>query len=207
MVAAHRRGAPRRGRIIWPRFALLFLPALVALGLLGAGAASGAVPVALAIQGQQTLKVSDQSLTMQGIASFPQFFQTHDGKRRTVVIVTLRDLRVRGLCVSTKVRTPVGDYIVRITAPRDGPYLGAGDVTFALEDVNQLDALGDHVDLNHGATTADGIPTDIGDVGFLPIHVDGAKFNFNATIRWATANRFHLDGVTLAGGLHQPECY
>jgi hypothetical protein len=202
-----KRHPVRTLRISWPRFASIFVPALLSLALLAVGAATGAVPVALAIEGRQGLKVTVKQASMQGAATFPQFFRTHQGERRTVVVVNLRDLKLRALCVSTRVETPVGAYVLRITGPDTGQALDAGDVTFALDTVDNMTLDGDHVALNSGEFTDDRIPRDKGIPDYLPIDVDGLTLNLNATLRWVTADRFHLQGITLAGGLDQRECY
>jgi hypothetical protein len=203
-TGAHRRGT---GPVAWHRFGMVFVPALLALTLLAVGAATGVVPVALAIEGRQGLKVSVKDVSLQGAGSFPQSFTTHDGERRTVVAITLRDLKVRGLCVSTRVATPVGAYVLRITGPDTGQALDAGDVAFALDTVDSMTVHGDKVGLNAGALGDDRVPRDKGDPGYLPIDVSGLTMDLNATLRWVTASDFHLEGIALAGGLDQRECY
>lgn len=211
MAAAPQQLAPEvarhRGYIRWSRFAMLLVPALLTVALLGAGAASGAVPVAVAMQGRQTVKITAKSLSLDATATFPQFFQTQDGQRSTVVAVDLRDLALQGLCASTRVDTPIGAYILRITSPDNGSTIRVGDLAFGLEKVDSFDFQGRQVSLNHNATTAEGIPTDSGDPGFLPIKIDGLGLDVNATVRWATANQVHLADLTVAGGRDQRECY
>jgi hypothetical protein len=199
--------ARHRGRTGWRRFALIFTPALLALLLLALGAATGVVPVALAMDGQQGVKVTMTSFYTDGTATFPSFFDTAAGEHRTVLPVTLRNLRVQGVCVSTKVDTPVGDYVLRITSPRDGGVIQVGDTTMAVDNIDSLDFGGDTVGVNYGARTADGTRTDTGLPGSVPIQVNGAKLGLNLTIRWLTANQIHLSGLALAGGLNQHECY
>jgi hypothetical protein len=185
----------------------LFVPALLSLMLLAVGAVTGLVPVALAVEGQQGVKVTMNSYYTDGTATFPSFFDTASGDHRTVLPVTLRNLRVQGVCVSTKVDTPVGDYVVRITSPQHGGIIRAGDTTLALDNISSLDFAGDSVGINYGAKTADGTPTDSGIPGYVPIQVNGVRLGLNLTIRWLTANQIHLNGLTLAGGLNQHECY
>ena len=196
-----------RGRIAWPRFGLLFVPALFSLVMLGAGAATGVIPVALAVEGQQGVKASAKSFYTDGTATFPAFFDTQDGQHRTVLPVTLRNLRLQGVCVSTKVDTPVGDYVLRITSPDQGSIIRVGDATVAVDNVASLDFLGDSVNVNYGAKTRDGTPTDTGIPGAVPIQVNNFNLGLNLTIRWVTANQLHINGLSMTGGLHQRECY
>ena len=54
-IVRHCRQPP--GRVVWRRFALVMTPAMLAVGFLVVGAFTGAVPVALALEGQQSLKI------------------------------------------------------------------------------------------------------------------------------------------------------
>ncbi len=197
----------RRGRIVWRRFSLVVVPALLALALLAFGAYTGAVPVALAIEGKQGVRVTAKSLYADGTATFPAFFQTQEGDKRTIVPVTLRNLRVQGLCVSTKIPTPVGDYVLRITSPDVGSVIRVGDATFGVDSIDDLDFGGDSVNVNYTARTPDGTPTDSGLPGYVPLQVNNIKLGLDLNIRWVTANQLHLDGLTLAGSISQRECY
>lgn len=203
---ADRTEARDRSRTSWPRFALLVTPALIAVGLIGAGAVTGAVPVALAVQGQQTVKISVKTLSLQAAATMPEFFQTRDGQRRTTVVIGLRHVVARGLCASTRVNSPVGSYVLRITTPDNRDPVQVGDLRFALDHVDGLGVLGNDVALNR-AFTANGTPTDATDPGWLPIQAGGLLLNLNVTVQWVTANQLALSGVTLAVGKDQKECF
>jgi hypothetical protein len=192
---------------VWHRFTMVFVPALLALTLLAIGAYVGVVPVALAIEGKQGVRATAEKFTFDGTATFPGFFQTQQGERRTIVPVTLRDLRVQGVCVSTKVPTPFGDYVLRITSPEVGSEIRVGDATFGVDEVDRLDFIGDSVDVNYGERTADGIPTDTGTPGYVPMVVRNLKLGLDLNIRYVTANQLHLNGLTMAGSTGQHECY
>jgi Family of unknown function (DUF6230) len=204
VAAAHRRAvrATARGRIRWPRFAMLLLPALLALVLLGVAAATGAVPMAAAESGRHLLKISFTSFTASSATTLPRAFQTRDGQRRTEVVVSMRDMEVRGLCASTRVPTPVGVYVLRIT----GPTITADTLSFAMDSLDGLGVLGQQLSLRHTTGLLSGSQRGSDESGFLPLQVGGMALNVSFTIRWITAHRFHLDGVTLAGGRGQREC-
>jgi hypothetical protein len=213
LTAGHRRPTDRqvrhqkRGYVVWHRFTVVFVPALLALALLAVGAYIGVVPVALAIEGKQGVRATAKTFVFDGTATFPGFFQTQDGQNRTVVPVTLRNLRIQGVCVSTKVPTPLGDYVLRITSPDVGSMIQVGDVTFGVDTIDRLDFGGDSVNLNYGARTADGTPTDTGTRGYVPFEVNNLKLGLDLNIRYVTANQLHLNGLTLAGSTGQRECY
>lgn len=204
-VGQHRR--PRRGHTRWPRFGMAAVPAMVALALLAVGAYLGVVPVALAIEGDQGVKATAKTFSFDGTATFPGFFQTQDGEKRTIVPVTLRNLRIQNVCVSTKVNTPVGDYVLRITSPNDGSSLRVGDATFGVDYVDALDFIGDSVTINYTARTPEGIPTDSGPPGHLPFVVKDFTLGLDVNIRYVTANQLRLNGLSLAAGPGQRECY
>jgi len=213
VTAGHRRPTGRqlrhhnRGRVVWHRFTVVFVPAMLALTLLAIGAYVGVVPVALAIEGKQGVKATAKKFSFDGTATFPGFFQTQDGEKRTVVPVTLRNLRVQGVCVSTKVPTPFGDYVLRITSPTVGSVIRVGDATFGIDDIDRLDFGGDTVNVNYGERTADGTPTDSGIRGYVPMEVSNIVLGLDLNIRYVTANQLHLDGLTMAGSTGQHECY
>jgi hypothetical protein len=213
VTAGHRRPTERqrrhreRGYVVWHRFTAVLVPAVAALVLLAIGAYVGVVPVAVAIEGKQDVKVTAKSFYADSTALFPGFFQTQDGEDRTIVPVTLRNLRVQGLCVTTKVPTPMGDYVLRITSPDVGQQIRVGDVVFGVDTIDDLDFGGDAVNVNYTARTADGIPTDSGTRGTVPLQVDGVKLGLDLNIRYVTANQLRLSGLTLAGSTGQRECY
>jgi hypothetical protein len=196
-----------RGHVVWHRFTVVLVPALLALTLLAVGAYVGVVPVALAIEGQQGVKATAKKFSFDGTATFPGFFQTREGERRTVAPVTLRDLRLQGVCVSTKVPTPLGDYVLRITSPDVGSPIRVGDATFGIENIDRLDFGSDSVNVNYGERTPDGTPTDTGTPGYVPTEMNNARFGLDLNIRYVTANQLHLNGLAMAGSTGQHECY
>ena len=192
---------------MWHRFTVVFVPALLALTMLAIGAYLGVVPVALAIEGKQDVKSTAKKFSFDGTATFPGFFQTREGERRTIVPVTLRNLRVQGVCVSTKVPTPIGDYVLRITSPDVGSEIRVGDATFGVDNIDKLDFGGDSVDVDYGERTADGTLTDTGIPGYVPMVVRNIRLSLDLNIRYVTANQLHLNGLAMAGSTGQHECY
>jgi hypothetical protein len=205
VAAGWRRAAPgtARGRTRWPRFAMLALSALSAMVLLGVAAAAGAVPIAAAETGRHPLKISFTSFSASSATTLPEAFQTRDGRRRTEVVVSMRDMAVRGLCASTRVPTPVGAYVLRINTPT----ITADALSFAMDSLDGLGVLGQQLNLRHATGLLDGSPNSSERSGFLPLQVGGTTLNVSFTIRWIIAHRFHLDGFTMAGGRGQRECY
>ncbi|HEV7791797.1 MAG TPA: DUF6230 family protein [Pseudonocardia sp.] len=201
LTAGRRRAAPgtARGRTRWPRFAVILLPALFALVLLGAAAATGAVPIAAAETGRHPMKISFTSFSASSATTLPQAFQTRDGQRRTEVVVNMRAMKVRGLCASTR----IGAYVLRLNTPT----ITAERLSFAMDSLDGLGVLGQQLNLRHATGLIDGSPNSSDQSGFPRLQVGGMTLNVSFTIRWINAHRFHLDGFTMAGGRGQRECY
>ncbi|MCW2720009.1 DUF6230 family protein, partial [Pseudonocardia sp.] len=203
-VVRHRRSP--EGRTLWRRFLVVLVPAVLVLILLATGVASGAVPVALALEGQQSLKITAQQLHAEATGTFPSFVQNKDGSRQPVIVVGLNELSLGGLCASTAVSTPVGKYVLRITtAPGSAP-VQAGAVQFALESIDGLGAFGQQLSINHDLTAPDGTPIDTS-TGGVPLTVGGLGLDVSATARWATVNQLKLSGLGLKVGQDQKECF
>lgn len=201
-------GGSTSGRIVWHRFGLVLTPALLALALLGVGAATGAVPVALAVEGEQSLKVTAKSYSADMGATFPSFVPGPSGGQDTVLVLSLRNLDVDGLCVSTKVDTPMGPYVLRMTTPDAGAPVSAGDVTLAIQDFRGLDLRSDLLSANTRTPRRPGAGSlaAIGASDSVPLTFDRLKVGVNVTVRWITANQLQLSGLNLAGNLSQREC-
>ncbi len=197
----HRR---RTGRVVWLRFLLVLTPALLAIVGIAVGALTGAVPVALALEGQQTLRISAARISTEGFGTFPSFVQDPDGTRRPVVVVDLRRIRVTGLCASTSVSTPVGTYVLRATTPADQE-VRAGSFQLALQSIDGIDALGQRIGINRERTAPDGTPIDTS-TGGLPVGADRIELDVAATARWATVNGLELTGAQLQVGQGERPC-
>lgn len=208
--AARHLAGPRavhRGRTRWRRFGLVLTASLVAAGGMLAAAVTGLLPVALATDGRQHVKITAAELGALATGVFPQFVQDADGTRRPVVVVGLGDVRVRGLCASAAVPTPVDTYVLRLETPFDGEGIRAGDVQFAIESVDGLGAAGQELLINRQETTSDGIPVDVAPPGTLPILARGLNLDLSATVRWASVADLALSGLDLRVGDDVQECF
>lgn len=202
-VVRHRKNPP--GRTVWRRFALLLAPALLAVGAIAVGALTGAVPVALALEGQQSLKLTARQFNAEAFGTFPSFVQNEDGSRQPVVVVDLQRARLDGLCASSAVSTPIGTYVLRADTP-PGQEIRAGGVQFAVESIDSVDVLGQQIGLNREREAPDGTPVDTS-TGGVPVTAGGLALNITATARWATVNQLQLAGLGLKVGEDQRECF
>src|SRR5690606_38339779 len=121
------------GRTRWRRFVGLLAPTALALALMIIAVVNGLLPVSVAAEGQQRIKIEVKQLRAITYGAFPQFFQTQDGERHTVVVVGLSQVRASGLCASGKVETPIGDYVLRVETTQP---LQAADLKLAIENID-----------------------------------------------------------------------
>ncbi|HEY1969600.1 MAG TPA: DUF6230 family protein [Pseudonocardia sp.] len=206
-----RPGVRVTGRIRWSRFILLFTCALLSLAMLATAAGTGLVPLVLAAEQRHILKISVRTLRSAGVIMYPQPFQSHDGQRHTEIVVDFRQLDAQGLCASTRVRTPLGGYVLRLAGPDNSMRLAASRLAIAVDSLDSLGVIGKQLSLRRVTGVLGGdlnLPLQhSGEQGFLPIQVGNATFNIGATLRWLAADNFHLGRFALEIGPSQPECY
>lgn len=195
------------GHTRWRRFLGLLTPTLVAVVLMVIGVLNGTLPIAIATEGQQRIKIKIDEMTATGYGAFPQFFETQDGEKHTVVVVGLSGVRSNGLCGSGKVDTPIGDYVLRVETKPDGQPFQADDVKLAIENIDGANLAGDTLALNRHDTNTDGTPVDSGHPGTLPITVRSVLLDLHADVRWVTTSGLKLSAVDLTTGRNVRECF
>jgi hypothetical protein len=195
-----------RGRTRWPRFSIVVTSALAVTAMLAAASATGAMQVQLAAVRRHPLKLSVDSFSAASIIPSTGGFETRDGERRTELVFHLRDLTVRGLCLSNRVRTPVGTYTLRITAPT----LTADRLTVALDGIDSIGLLGRQLDVGNLINLLPLGNPPLGssdDPGFLSLRVGAALAAVSVTLRYLTGSHFDVGNVHLASGRTKQECF
>ncbi|MFC6887090.1 MULTISPECIES: DUF6230 family protein [Actinomadura] len=144
---------------------MFLVPSLAALAVLGFGMAEGAVPVSFALSGRQ-MQVSADRLSGRGFGLYPVVVRSANGRRHQVMMLTMRTAEIYGLCQSATVDTPLGRYVLRLSAAdraRPAPVSGLGisatdvkaDVDFGSlvlnEDARTLGSAGSRGDYGVGA--------------------------------------------------------
>lgn len=193
------------GRTRWRRFLGLLTPALIVVMLMVAGVLTGGLPVAIAAEGQQRIKIELEDMTATGYGAFPRFYRTQDGSKRPVAVVGLSGVRASGLCSSGKATTPLGDYVLRAET-RGGQQLKADDLKFAIENIDGANLAGDKITLNRHDTAPDGAPADSGE-GTMPITARSLLLDLHADVRWVTVSGLKLSAVDLTLGTDVKECF
>lgn len=195
---------PGTGRTRWRRFAGLLTPVLLAVALMFVGVLTGSLPISVAAEGQQRIKIELKEMSATAHGAFPRSFQTQDGRRHTTVVIGLSEARATGLCASGKVETPIGDYVLRVKSTKQ---LHIDDLRLAVENVDGATLAGGAVALNRHETAPDGTPIDSGHAGTLPITVRSLLLDLHADVRWVTASGINLSGVDITVGPTVPECF
>ena len=107
-----------RGGTRYRRSALLFIPAMVAVGALTLGLIFGVIPLNLAVYGQDFKITSNGQplITPKGMTLYPAQVTMKDGKLVGVVVGGLPTVELpKGMCLSLALRFPViGTWTIRI---------------------------------------------------------------------------------------------
>src|SRR5262249_56885645 len=90
---------PVQGRVRWRRFAAIFIPAFLAIGVMVILAAQGALGVSFAISGVQ-FTVSADKLTGTGFEQFGTVDATASGSQKPVIVSAIGSATLNGLCQS-----------------------------------------------------------------------------------------------------------
>jgi len=185
------------------RILLAAVPAAVAIALVSAGVANGAVPVSFSISGSQ-FKLSAESLDGEGFSQYAGTATGTDGVERPVISANIASASLTNLCQSVVTDTPLGRVGVMITAGGGGAPVTASGLQIGMTDL-QGDASFENIRIGVDASV---VNTDIkGAAGDFAqdsdtIHISGLK-----QTAWMTqAAVFELKGmhVTLTGG---DECF
>ncbi|GAA1716226.1 DUF6230 family protein [Isoptericola hypogeus] len=126
----------RRGRAV-----LAAVPTVAVLGILMGGVAQGAVPVSMAISGQQ-FKIAADSLEGTGFSQYAGEAKDVNGKEHPVAIANIKDATLHNLCQSVKVPgLPLGLLISAGTDPKNP--VKATDLQIAMSDLRGTATFGD----------------------------------------------------------------
>jgi len=200
-----RRGGPRR-RIRWHRFALMFVPSLGALAVLAAGTAQGALPASFAVSGRQA-KVSAEEITGTGFALYPAVVTSVDGHRHPVMVLAMRSARLRGLCHSTSVDTPLGRYVLRLQARPGSRPSRVDHLVISATTVDADVDLGS-LQLNRDAGTLDTVPGLAGPPGAFGLQSVGYTVRHVRAGTWmTTGGSFRVSGLRASLGRDVDECF
>lgn len=110
--------AVTRGGAKWRRSAMLFIPAMLGVGILAVATLQGFLPLNLAVIGQD-LKLSTQGdlIAPQGLSVYPSDIRMKDGSQAPIVLAGIPEASIPdGLCLSLVLTFPlIGSNTIRIS--------------------------------------------------------------------------------------------
>jgi hypothetical protein len=194
-----------QGRTRWRRFAAVMLPAAAAAGVLMAGVANGAVPVAFNVSGQ-TFKVAASKLVGEGFSQYGGVVLTKDKTAIPVAASGIASADLYDLCQSVTVPNTPLSLVIRAggnnkPAHADNLLIGMthlqGDATFQTIDIGQ-----DASTLTKGGADAHG------DAGMFGQQADSVTIdNLKQTAYSTHAGTFVLNGLDLHISMTGEECF
>lgn len=202
-----RHTRPVQGRTRWRRFAIVSVPAVVAVGALGAGVANGAVPASFAVS-KGPFKVSATTLDGKDFVQYGSMVAEKDGTRHPVAVAGIGEATITNMCQSVKVPLPTGQTIsVILSAGNKGRSAEATNLMFNMDSMK-----GDAVftDLNIGKDASilgsDAAPK--GQAGGFGQDATSVKLtNVKQVAYSATAGSFTLPDLDLKISLAGAECF
>jgi Family of unknown function (DUF6230) len=179
----------------WRRFAAAIVPTVVIVGALGAGIASGAVPVSFAVSGVQ-FKVTADQLTGTDFVQYGSIVQQKDGTPHAVAVSEIGSADLTNLCQSVAQPTPIGTVVLKLTAGGGGTPAHADHL---LIDMTQLsgDATFTNINIGQDASTL----SSKAQAGGFGQGADKVVIKNLSQTAWATtAGTFTLPGLNLGLG-------
>lgn len=185
------------------RLALIGVPVGIAVAVVTAGVANGAVPVSFSISGQQ-FKLSADSLQGTSFSQYAGEAKDKDGNSHAVISANIGQATLTNLCQSVVTDTPAGKVGVLITAGASGEPVTAQGLQIGMTDL-QGDASFSNIRIG---VDAGAVSTDIkGGAGDFGQDADSISISGLKQTAWSTqAAVFELKGmhVQITGG---QECY
>lgn len=179
----------RGGRIL-----MTAVPVAVALSLMGAGVANGAVPVSFAVSGSQ-FKIGASELDGTGFSQYSGVALEKSGKPHAVAIANIKTASLADLCQSAVSDTPLGKLGVLITAGGGGKPATATDLQLGMTDL-QGDATFTNIRIGVDASSVN--TTAKGEQGGFAQDADALKISGLKQTAWSTqAGTFALNGLHL----------
>ena len=179
----------------WRRFAAAIVPTVVVVGALGAGIASGAVPVSFAVSGVQ-FKVTASHLHGTDFVQYGSIVQEKNGTPHAVAVSEIGSADLTNLCQSVAQGSPIGTIVLKLTAGDNGPPAHADQL---LIDMTQLQGDATFTHINIGQDASDLSPH--GQPGGFGQAADVVDIDHLSQTAWATtAGTFTLPHLNLGLG-------
>ncbi|HWG65533.1 MAG TPA: DUF6230 family protein [Streptosporangiaceae bacterium] len=189
------------GRVRWKRFAVLFLPAMVAAGTLVGLTAEGVLAASISVSGS-AFEVSSTQLQGTGFEQFGGVVQEKNGVKHLVAISAIGHATLANLCQSVSV--PGTSLTMRLTAGSGGTPASA---TNLIVDADHLagNATFHNITIGQDASTLTEVPGVGGQPGSFGQQATAVTIDNLRQHTWlTTAGTFKLPGLSLGFG---SKCY
>ncbi len=186
------------------RIALVAVPAGIAIAVVTAGVANGAVPVSFSISGSQ-FKLSADSLSGTGFSQYAGTATDKDGTVHQVISANIASASITNLCQSIVTDTPAGKVGVLITAGGGGDPVTATGLQIGMTDL-QGDASFKNIRIGVDAST---VNTEVkGSGGDFAQDADSIDIAHLKQTAWTTqAAVFQLNGMHVQLTDGSQECF
>jgi hypothetical protein len=199
-------GVIPRPRLRWGLFAGTLTPCLLVTGVLLLAIGQGAIATSFAVSGRD-MKVSAIRIEGTGYATYPRVVTSADGRRHPVLVIAIRSGRVRGLCQSSVISTPLGRYVLRLTTPTRAASVRVTNLTVSATSI-RADLDFSSLQINRDAATLDAVPGQHGDPGEYGLQAVGFAVNSVKAQSWVVeTTTIQAQGTRLALGRNEPECF
>lgn len=199
-----------RGGTRWKRFAVVMVPSVAATAAIGVALSQGALAASFSVSGQK-FKVTADRLDGTGFVQYGAIDAQHGGKKIPVAVSAFSTAKIKGLCQSVVVPTPIGDVSMKLSAGGGNSPVEAKNLYI---DLDQLDADATFRNINIGVAAGDstkgpGIKKGDGaDPGSFAQEADSATLTGVKQTAWATsAGTFKLSGLKMGVKMGKHECY
>ncbi|WP_424214845.1 DUF6230 family protein [Streptomyces sp. BI20] len=194
------------GRVRLRRSALIALPAVLAVGVLGTAMAQGALAATFAVSGT-SFQVSSSKLAASGLSSYVEVDKAVDGTGHPVALLGIGKATLDDICQSATVGTPLGPVVFRLTAGGEAGKVTASNLVIDGEDLSG-DAEFGTAQIGRDASTLDAVEGIRGPAGKFGLQAGNITVNGVKSNAWAaTGGDFKLKGLKLSVDLRGKTCF
>ncbi|WP_255948148.1 DUF6230 family protein [Streptomyces odontomachi] len=194
------------GRTAWKKSAVVAVPAVLAVGVLATLMSQGALAASFAVSGTN-FKMSSGHLVSAGLSSYVQVDRSGDGAKHAVSLLALKDVRLSDICQSTRIDTPIGTVVFRLTAGGDAGTVTAGSLTIDGDSLSGDSNFG-AAQIGRDAGTLDAVPGVKGPAGTFGMQVKDVDVTKVHSSAWsAMGGDFRLKGMSISLRKDGKECY
>ncbi|MFE0046019.1 DUF6230 family protein [Streptomyces albireticuli] len=194
------------GGTAWKKAAAVAVPALAAVAVMAVAMSEGVLASSFAVSGT-AFQVSSGRLTSQGLASYVQVDRSADGTGHATALLGIGDATLTDLCQSSRVDTPLGQVVFKLTAGGEAGEVTASDLVIDGEDLVGDARFGD-VQIGRDASTLDQVPGVRGEAGAFGLQASEVTVSGVRSHAWsATGGNFRLKGLSLKVSLDGPACF